>query len=153
MLADLPRPPELSRTGTQRSNISQATVGSKSVMRTGSETPSLIQDKGLSPTPSTESSVEFSIHQGRRKEGKSSISSASGSSLRSDWSHLPPDLQFYLAYFYENLTHLHYSLKMDSGNFLRTRFLDAALRNEALLYALIGFSAFHRTVRSMSLHS
>lgn len=67
--------------------------------------------------------------------------------LRSDWSHLPPDLQFYLAYFYENVTHLHYSLKTDgNNNFLRTLFLDAALRNEALLHAVVGFSAFQLTL-------
>jgi len=68
--------------------------------------------------------------------------------LRSDWSHLPPDLQFYLEYFYQNLTHLHYSLKFDSGNFLTTRFLDAALRNDALLHAVVGFSAFQRTLHN-----
>lgn len=37
---------------------------------------------------------------------------------------------------------------MDSGNFLRTRFLDAALRNESLLHAVVGFSAFHRTLHN-----
>jgi len=80
---------------------------------------------------------------------KSNISSPFRSdALRSDWSHLPPDLQFYLTYFYKNITHLHYALKFDSGNFLRTTFLDAALRNEALLYAVVGFSAFQRTLRN-----
>jgi Fungal specific transcription factor domain len=79
----------------------------------------------------------------------SSLPSTSVSdTLRSDWSHLPPDLQFYLAYFYQNLTHLHYSLKFDSGNFLRTHFLDAALRNEALLHAVVGFSAYQRTLQN-----
>jgi hypothetical protein len=75
-------------------------------------------------------------------------SGSASDTLRSDWSHLPPDLQFYLAYFYQNLTHLHYSLKFDSGNFLRTRFLDAALRNEALLHAVVGFSAYQRTLHN-----
>jgi hypothetical protein len=65
-----------------------------------------------------------------------------------DWSHLPQDLQFYLTYFYDNITHCHYSLKHDTGNFLRTHFLDAALRNEALLHAVVGFSAFQRTLQN-----
>jgi hypothetical protein len=79
----------------------------------------------------------------------SSFPSVSDSeNLRSNWSHLPPDLQFYLAYFYQNITHLHYSLKFDSGDFLRMRFLDAALRNEALLNAVVGFSAFQRTLHN-----
>lgn len=149
MLDDLSRPPGPSRTSTQRSSISQTTNEQKSATRTPSETPSLIQDKSCaSPTPSTEGSVGYATYQGMGRQGKSSISSASGSNLRSNWSHLPSDLQFYLTYFYENLTHCHYSLKLDSGNFLRTRFLDAALRNDALLHAVVGFSAFQRTLHN-----
>jgi hypothetical protein len=68
--------------------------------------------------------------------------------MKSDWSHLPSDLQFYLSYFYENVTHLHYSMKLDSSNFLKTLFIDAALKNEALLYAVVGFSAFQRTLHN-----
>ena len=49
---------------------------------------------------------------------------------------------------YENVTYLHYSLKHDSGNFLKTLFIDAVLRNEALLYAVVGFSAFQRTLHN-----
>jgi hypothetical protein len=149
MLEGMFRPPGPSRSSTQRSSISQASTDHKSATRTPSETPSLMQDKSCaSPTPSTEGSVGYSVYQGMGRQGKSSISSASGSNLRSDWSHLPPDLQFYLTYFYENLTHCHYSLKLDSGNFLRTRFLDAALRNDALLHAVVGFSAFQRTLHN-----
>jgi Fungal specific transcription factor domain len=63
-----------------------------------------------------------------------------------DWSHLPSDLQFYLGYFCENVTHNHYAMKHDSEDFLRTDFLDAALRNKALLHAVVGFSAFQHTL-------
>jgi hypothetical protein len=108
---------------------------------------------GASPTPSTEGSVGYypayqTAGSARTKISSLPLASSSSASLRSDWSHLPPDLQFYLAYFYQNLTHLHYSLKFDSGNFLRTRFLDAALRNEALLHAVVGFSAYQRTLHN-----
>jgi hypothetical protein len=142
---------KMSRLGTQRSNASQSFSGQRTATRHSSETPSLVQDKGASPTPSTESSVGYSAYQaaGTLIKHRSSIFSPSGlDGLRSDWSHLPLDLQFYLAYFYENLTHLHYSLKIDSGDFLRTRFLDAALRNDALLYAVVGFSAFQLTLKN-----
>ncbi|CZR62407.1 related to C6 finger domain protein [Phialocephala subalpina] len=136
---------------TQRSTTSQSTIGQKSASRQDSETPSLVPDKGASPTPSTEGSVGYSAYQSithaRLAKPGSSVTVAHGD-LRSDWSHLPPDLQFYLAYFYENVTHLHYSLKFDSENFLRTRFLDAALRNEPLLYAVVGFAAFQRTLHN-----
>jgi hypothetical protein len=134
-----------------RSGSSQTLSGQKSSTRFSSETPSLVPDKGASPTPSTEGSVGYSTYQtlGISRQQKASFSSESGpGNLKSDWSHLPPDLQFYLTYFYENVTHLHYSLKYDSGNFLQTQFLDAALRNDALLHAVVGFSAFQRTLHN-----
>jgi hypothetical protein len=107
-------------------------------------------DIGASPTPSTEGSVGYLSYQvfGTSRLGTTSSPSVISTNLRIDWSQLPPDLQFYLAYFYQNLTHLHYSLKFDPGNVLKTTFLDAALRNEALLYALVGFSAFQRTLHN-----
>lgn len=135
----------------QQSSTIQSTSRQKAAIRYDSETPSLVQDKGASPTPSTEGSVGYSAYHttGTSRLKRLTISSPSNpDTLRSDWSHLPLDLQFYLTYFYENITHLHYSLKFDSANFLRTTFLDAALRNESLLYAVVGFSAFQRTLHN-----
>jgi hypothetical protein len=140
-----------SKSTTQRGSVSHSVSGQKATARQSSETPSLIQDKGASPTPSTEGSVGYTAYQtvGAFRQKKQTVSSPSDSdNLRSDWSYLPPDLQFYLAYFYENVTHLHYSLKTDPGNFLKTLFLDAALRNDALLHAVVGFSAFQRTLHN-----
>lgn len=108
-----------------------------------SETPSLVQEnKSSSPTPSTEGSAGYPAYQ------TASSNRQKQDSLRSDWSHLPPDLQFYLTYFLENVTYLHYSLKFDAGNFFKLHFIDAALRNDALLYAIVGFSAFQRTLHN-----
>ena len=135
--------------GTRSKAITQQ-IG-KSTTRQSSETPSLVQDKGSSPTPSTEGSVGYQSLQtvgSARIQMQSTSYSNTSDNLRTDWSHLPPDLQLYLTYFYENLTYLHYSMKLDSGNFLKTLFLDAALRNEALLYAVVGFSAFQRTLHN-----
>lgn len=66
--------------------------------------------------------------------------------MLNDWSHLPQDLQFFLTYFYQTLTYHHYSIKHDNCDFLRTHFLDAALKNDALLHAVVGFSAFQYTL-------
>lgn len=140
-----------SKSTVQRSSISHSTGGQKATARQGSETPPLIQDKGASPTPSTEGSVGYAAYQtvGASRDKKPSVSSPSDfDNSRSDWSHLPPDLQFYLTYFYENVTHLHYSLKADPADFLKTVFIDAALRNDALLYAVAGFAAFQRTLHN-----
>lgn len=127
------------------------TSGEKISTRQNSETPSLVQDKGASPTPSTEGSVGYSTYASLANPQNSNISTSAASGveeLRSDWSHLPPDLQYYMSYFFDNVTYLHYSLKYDAGNFLRTQFLDAALRNDALLHAAVGFSAFQRTLHN-----
>jgi hypothetical protein len=110
-----------------------------------------VQDKSTSPTPSTDGSVGYTGYQvtgSSSRLKKYEPSSVGPDALWTDWSHLPPDLQFYLVYFDENVTYLHYSLKFDSGNFLKTIFIDAALRNEALLYAVVGFSAFQRTLHN-----
>jgi hypothetical protein len=132
-----------------RHRNSQTSTGQKSSPRHDSETPSLVQDKGSSPTPSTEGSVGYSNYQTLGGDHRTPfIRPTDPEDLRSDWSHLPPDLQFYLQYFFENITYLHYSLKYDSCNFLQTIFLDAALRNDALLHAVVGFSAFQRTLHN-----
>lgn len=119
--------------------------GQTTSTRRSPETPPLVQNTASSPTPSTEGSIGYSAHQSlaitQLKKAKA-LSSSTPDNLRSDWSHLPPDLQLYLTHFCENVTYLHYSLKFDPGDFLRTTFLDAALRNEELLYGLVGFSAF-----------
>jgi hypothetical protein len=137
--------PGSSKQSVQRSTVSQATGSQKNISRQDSETPSLIQDKGASPTPSTEGSVGYSAYQSMTN---ARLAKSAHGNLKTDWSHLPSDLQFYLAYFYENVTHLHYSIKFDSENLLQTRFLDVALGNESLLYAVVGFAAFHRTLHN-----
>jgi hypothetical protein len=151
-LVDTNQTHNTSQPKTKRGSTNPSTVVQRSTGRHDSETPSLVQDKGSSPTPSTEGSVGYSgAYQttGTSRLNKLGASPPSDSDgLRSDWSHLPADLQFYLTYFYENLTHLHYSLKYDSGEFLKTHLLDAALRNDALLHGLVGFAAFQRTVHN-----
>ncbi|KAI9746182.1 MAG: hypothetical protein M1818_000863 [Claussenomyces sp. TS43310] len=116
--------------------------------RDSSETPSLMQDKGPSLSPSTEELIVFTDYNNAELcANRSTKHPLQGStSLRSDWSHLPQDLQFYLAYFCQNVNHHHYSLTFDSCDFIHTTFLDMTLRNEALLNAVVGFSAFQRTL-------
>jgi len=139
----------ISKPGFPRSNTGQSSTGQKNATRHSSETPSLVQDKGESPTPSSEGSIGYSSYQrtGDWRLKKPGVSS-SLTFDRTDWSHLPADLQFYLAFFCENITHLHYSLKSDPEDFMRTQYLDVAQGNEALLYAVVGFSAFQRTLHN-----
>ncbi|KAM3076950.1 hypothetical protein ACMFMG_003582 [Clarireedia jacksonii] len=121
----------------------------KSITRQSSETPSLVYDKGSSPTPSTEGSVGYP----NLRTASSSLfheqsfgPASSPGFLRNDWSHLPPDLQFYLDYFNQKITFLHYNIKSDHNQLMRPLIIDAALRTESLLYAVVGFSAFQHAV-------
>lgn len=126
------------------------TSGQRGSIRTDSETPSSVQDKGVSPSPSTEGSVGYgtqtSSTSSRLRYHTTNSSSPEG--LRHDWSHLPPDLIFYLDYFVENVTHHHYCFQHDSWNFIHGTFLDIACGNDALVHAIVGFSAFQYTLHN-----
>jgi len=67
---------------------------------------------------------------------------------RPDWTFLPHELQFYLSYFYENITHYHYCVVNDADDFYRSILTGLAMRDEALLYAVVGFSAYHHSMKN-----
>lgn len=64
----------------------------------------------------------------------------------SKWSSLPKNVQFYLRYHRNHLSHHHYAFKFDGGDFLKTTFLEIAMNDEPLLYAVVGFAAYHHTL-------
>lgn len=103
--------------------------------RHSSETPS------SSPSLSTGTSASFAV--------SFHASDPSIQPMRSDWSHLPPDLRFYLDYFCENITNYSYCVIGDPDDFFRSFLPSIAIRsgNEALLYAVVGFSAYHYTTQ------
>lgn len=67
----------------------------------------------------------------------------------SRWSALPKDVRKYLNYQRDNLSYHHYAFKYDSGDFLKTTFLEIALNDSshALLYAIVAFSCYHYVIR------
>ena len=101
--------------------------------RQGSETPSF---------EGTMSSSSPSVAVSQPLEGPSGFMGT-----RPDWSFLPHDLQFYLNYYCENITHHHYCMVSDADHFFRTILPTMAVRNEALLYAVVGFSAYHHVLK------
>ncbi|KAG9248475.1 hypothetical protein BJ878DRAFT_26861 [Calycina marina] len=139
----------VSKSSYYHASSSQSTGSRLGSTRQASETPSLVQDKGASPTPSTEGSVGYFQYQTLGTSHPKGLKPQSEMQQPYDWSHLPQDLQFYLSYFYDHITFLHYSLKYDSGNFLKTKYIETALHNDALLYALVGFSAFQHTLHNL----
>ncbi|PTB70628.1 hypothetical protein BBK36DRAFT_1174954 [Trichoderma citrinoviride] len=61
---------------------------------------------------------------------------------------LPQDLRSYLLYFRENMTNYHYGLAVDEDDFFNSELPTVALQCEPLLNALVGFAAYHITLRN-----
>ncbi|KXX75442.1 Adhesion and hyphal regulator 1 [Madurella mycetomatis] len=110
-------------------------------LRQGSETPSFDGNKSSSPALSA---------------GTTSALTSAGMSFgdpmqtpsRPDWTFLQHELQFYLGYFYDNITHHHYCVVNDADDFFGATITGLAIRNEALLYAVVGFSAYHHAMKN-----
>ena len=101
------------------------------------------QEGGLSPTtddPSTPVSV------GLDKAAKFSSVSTEPPQDSKPWSRLSPDLQYYLEYHKTRLTSHHWFFKHDANYFLHNILVEHALQYDPLLYAVVGFAAFHLTV-------
>ncbi|KAF4826300.1 Sterol uptake control protein 2 [Colletotrichum tropicale] len=124
-----------------------STASSFSLQRSGgtrgsSETPSHEETKSASPSASVgTSSSQATTTYAMPDLGVLSVSS------HVDWSHLPLDIRQHLEYFCKNITHYHYCMLADAQEVFRIHLLNYALRNEALLYAVVGFAAYHRTIQ------
>ncbi|RDW90768.1 Zn(II)2Cys6 transcription factor [Aspergillus mulundensis] len=62
--------------------------------------------------------------------------------------HLPEDLRFYLSYHQDSLNYRHYFMRSRSNNFVKQTIVEYALQYEPLLYAIVGFSAYHHVVQT-----
>ncbi|KAK5119621.1 hypothetical protein LTR85_007450 [Meristemomyces frigidus] len=84
--------------------------------------------------------------QATRTSSKHSVKPSISQSSR--WSTLPKDVKAYLKYHRDSLSHHHYAFKYDGGDFLKTTFLEIAMNDDsqALLYAVVAFSAYHYAV-------
>lgn len=70
-------------------------------------------------------------------------SSFEASAIQSEPTH---NIRFYLEYHRRNITIHHYIHKYDFTDFLHTDYLSIALQYEPLLYAVVGFAAYHHTI-------
>lgn len=101
-------------------------------------------------SPSTEASTSFSGSQtpaSSIRTMRSNSTIRSGQFLSAKWSHLKPEIQTYLEYHQDNISFYYYFLKMDASDFIHTEMIDLAISYEPLLYAIVGFSAYHHTVK------
>ncbi|KAL8697732.1 MAG: hypothetical protein Q9201_006963 [Fulgogasparrea decipioides] len=62
-------------------------------------------------------------------------------------SHLPHDQRHYLEYLRTNVTYHHYFFGNDASYFVRHILIEHALSYEPLLYAVVGFAAYHATLK------
>lgn len=123
---------------------SAASFKHESPSREASDPPSLTHDK--SPTPSTEGSAIIDVLPTaalRRPDGRSQSTQLPGNNK---WQQLPQDVKFYLHYARNKLTSYHWGFKYYESAFLRTTLLEVAVRFEPLLYAVVGFAAYHHTL-------
>ncbi|KAJ5637009.1 hypothetical protein N7490_006888 [Penicillium lividum] len=136
------RPSPSSTTSTSRPDLHRTQSGQslrkpslKQVPESGS-----VMEPGSSP--STESSSRFE---------SVSVRSASVSQSTTDMlnaARLPERLRFYLNFHEEFITPGHFFLREPSRAFVQHSLIELALQYEPLLYALVGFAAYHHTLHS-----
>jgi len=109
----------------------------------GSDTPALTLDR--SPSPSTDPSTRTPNLAARppmpRKGSHQSSKPGTATKLGLD-----KDVQFYLEYFKNNISGHHYSIKHERSMFLKTDYLDHAMKYPPLLYAIVGYAAYFHTL-------
>ncbi|KAL8935717.1 MAG: hypothetical protein Q9211_004549 [Gyalolechia sp. 1 TL-2023] len=115
--------------------------------------PSIEQDKqdlNVIRSPETDGLSPLSASQRGSRSSQHLDNLTSESSMSPDkisLSHLPPDQSYYLEYLQTNITHHHYFFRNDANYFLHNILIECALSYEPLLYAVVGFAAFHATLK------
>lgn len=83
--------------------------------------------------------------QAPRSNSKQNVKASIFQSAR--WASLPKEVKFYLKFHRDHMSYHHFAFKYDGVDFLKTTYLEIALNDEALLYAVVSFAAYHYTVR------
>ncbi|POR37548.1 Uncharacterized protein TPAR_02253 [Tolypocladium paradoxum] len=120
--------------------------GTRSLAKAGARRPasrhsseSLSQEftkRSSSPSTSTTGSASANTIQSYELEG------------HADWPPVHTKSQPYIDYFVENITNYHYGLASDGDGFFSNILTSMAARHEPLLYALVGFSAYHAMLQN-----
>lgn len=113
------------------------------------------QDGSLSPImDENEEEAERAMMQSSTAAFPPATLSAPATSLSLSHEHLEAgqglngDAQFYLNYYRDNITHYHYAVVNDCDNFFQEILAGLAIQDEALLYAVVGFAAYHHTLQN-----
>lgn len=108
----------------------------------------------LSPTSrehASPQSTDLSDNRSREETPASSLrtvaNSAEMQAIHAKIKALKPDLQKYLQFQQDYMTFYHYFYKLDPTDFVHCEFINLALGFEPLLYAVVGFAAYHYELR------
>ncbi|KAK5030886.1 hypothetical protein LTR13_007899 [Exophiala sideris] len=138
---DMPTSPEESATPARKRTDSALPARQKRISKAMAETPPNIRD------PTSPQSTDMSDTQSRDDTPASSLrtttNSAEMQARQAKIRSLKPDLQRYLQFQQEYMTYYHYFFKLDPTDFVHSELIDLALTYEPLLYAVVGFSAYH----------
>lgn len=94
--------------------------------------------------------LETPFHDGN-KSSSPALSEATTSAYTPVGLHFPDvstELRFYLNYFYDNITDYHYGAVNNADNFIRSILPQLVIQNEALLFAVVAFSAYYHSMRN-----
>jgi hypothetical protein len=117
-------------------SVSQSTKS-----KTVSETSSTVKDQNSPQT--SEASDNRSSDGTPASSLRAYAHSAEMQARQSKIKALKPDIQKYLQFQQEYMTYYHYFYKLDPTDFVHHEFIDLALTYEPLLYAVVGFAAYH----------
>lgn len=139
--------PAKAKGNISRKHSTQSLTG-KSAKQT-SRTPPVNKEKAGSPSSGFAGSTPGSQSSSEPTQGNYS----SLNSLPQEIAWIPgttalsEDVRFFLAYHHKHVTYNHYFLKPYSEPFVQRSLIEYAMKYEPLLYAVIGFSAYHYTIR------
>lgn len=107
--------------------------------RDDSETPSCESPKSWSASESSTFGADFAHVPSRPARAEQLW----------DWARLDDKVRFYLEYFTQQITYMDYGLMSDPDDFFGSTLLQMATieGNEALLYGVVAFSAYHYALR------
>ena len=109
-----------------------------------------LTEKSLSPRSNDSSNPLSSPVSATRQSLDFSAPTTYTSRESRPWSNRSEELQFYLEYHQSQLTHHHYFFKHDANDFVHTDLINLALGYEPLLYAVVGFAAYHSTTQKQN---
>lgn len=120
--------------GTKSKNVSETSSTAKDQSSPQSSEASDFHSRDDTPASSLRTHANSAEMQARQAKIKS---------LRSD-------LQKYLQFQQQHMTYAHYFYKLDPTDFVHGEFIDLALTYEPLLYAIVGFAAYHYELQQPS---